>query len=272
MLLIIIMPMDRPYKLSSQFVVLIFSLILPCQVNAEKIYCTDGKILDEKITYRNRGVVWYKKSSGSVGIDIKKIERIENDDGSVSKYDYKTIGRKIQAYTKRGKDADAIVLCSTLLETIPDNAQIHYLRGILSQKMGNIEIARQDYDFLVKNGLADAAILNNLGTIYGSDKRYREAVDLFIKAAAANPDMSEAHDNLAMASIMTNDYKRAMSEYEGVIQKEPNNTDALYNLGVIYMSNGEYQKAKELWERALAADPEDADTKNALEVMKSKNK
>lgn len=264
--------MMNSYKYFLLPTILILSAIFTCQSNAEKIYCKDGRILDEKITYRNRGVVWYKQSSGMVGIDIKNIDKIESDDGSISKYDYNVIGRKIQDSVKEGRYADAIALCTTLLETIPDDIQIHYLRGMLNQKMGNIENARQDYDFLVKNKKADASILNNLGTIYGDDKRYSEAADLFIKAVAINPEMVQIHDNLAITSLRANDYNRAMDEYKQVIEREPDNVNALYNLGVIYMSKGEYQNAKDLWERAAALNPEDADTKQALEALKAGDK
>jgi tetratricopeptide (TPR) repeat protein len=251
---------------------LILFAIFTRQSDAEKIYCKDGRIFDEKIIYRNRGVVWYKQSSGMVGIDIKSIEKIESDDGSISKYDYNVIGQKIQESVREGRYADAIALCTILLETIPDDIQIHYLRGMLNQKMGNIENARQDYDFLVKNNKADASILNNLGTIYGDDKRYSEAADLFIKAVAINPDMAQIHDNLAITSLKANDYNRAMDEYKKVIEREPDNVNALYNLGVIYMSKGEYHNAGNVWERASALNPEDADTKQALGALKAGNR
>ncbi len=245
-------------------------LTLPCACNAEKIYYKDGRILNEKITYRNRGVIWYKRSSGLAGINIKDIEKIENDDGFVSKYDYKTISRDIQSSIKEKKYDNAIMLCSVLLETIPDNAGIRYLRGILNQKTGNPEKAREDYEYLVKSKAADAAILNNLGAIYAADQKYREAADLFIKAAAENPGVVQVHDNLAQASLASKDYERAASEYEKVIDREPDNVNALYNLGIIYMSKGEYQKAKGLWEKILSVKPEDDDTKKALEYLKDK--
>ncbi|MDD5173771.1 MAG: tetratricopeptide repeat protein [Candidatus Omnitrophota bacterium] len=268
----IIMKKANPYKYLILPTVLILSAIFIRQSNAEVIYCKNGKILNKKIVYRNRGVVWYEQSSGRVGVDIKNIEKIENDDGSVSKYDYNVIGQRIRDSVRDGKYADAIMLCTMLLETIPDDIQIRYLRGILSQKIGNVENARRDYDFLVENKRADAAILNNLGAIYGDDKKYSEAVELFIKAVAANPEMIEMRDNLAVTSLKANDYNRAMSEYEKIIERNPDNVNALYNLGVIYMSKGEYRKANKLWERALALNPEDADAKKALEAIKAGSK
>ena len=258
------------YPSISVALIIIF-FIASSQCFAEKIYCKDGKILNEKINYRNRGIVWVQKSGGSVGINVDDIEKIENDDGSVSKYDYKAMGRAIQASLKGGKYSEAIWLCSKLLESV-DSIQLHYLRGILSQKTGDLKKAEEDYAFLVKNKVADAAILNNLGTIYANDKKYQEAVDLFLKAVSENPDMVEVHDNLAAVSLQTKDYNRAMDEYERGLEREPANITALYNLGIIYMSKGDSKKAKELWEKALSVRPEDADTEKALEYLKAKNK
>jgi len=241
-------------------------LIFPSQSFGEKIYLKDGKVLDEKITYRNRGVVWIKKSSGSVGINIKEISRIENDDGAVSKYDYRAISKKIQACIKEEKYQEAAGLCSLLLDSIED-VKIRYLRGMLSQKLGDLNTAKEDYAILVKNKAADAAILNNLGAFYARDKKYREATDLFLKAAAENTDMVEIHDNLAVVSLQEKDYESAMAEYEKVIEREPENVNALYNLGMIYMSKGDSGKARELWEKIMTLKPEDSDAKKALESL-----
>jgi tetratricopeptide (TPR) repeat protein len=245
----------------------VISSTLPGQAFAEKIYCKDGRVLAEKISYRNRGTVWYKKSSGSIGINIKDIDRIESDDGSVSKYDYKNMGKAIQDMIKEEKYNGAIIACTALLQTIPDNAQIRYLRGMLSQKIGNEEMATEDYSFLVKNKLADAAILNNLGTIYASDQKYKQAMDLFIRASAENSDMVEPHDNMASTLMQTKSYDLAIEEYQKVLAKEPDNINVLYNLGILYMSKKEYDKAKDVWAKALSLKPEDEDTKKALQYL-----
>ena len=59
-------------------------------VYAENIYTTDGKVIQAKITEKTEDTIWYETTNGDVseflGIDISKVVKVLNDDGSVSKY------------------------------------------------------------------------------------------------------------------------------------------------------------------------------------------
>lgn len=56
----------------------------------EIIYTLGGEVLEVKITEKTEDTIWYEVSSGDiieeVGIDIAEVEKILNDDGSVSEY------------------------------------------------------------------------------------------------------------------------------------------------------------------------------------------
>lgn len=260
--------MKRLFILLSSLLIMLLLNLSIC--NAEKIYCKDGKVINANILYYRRGSIWVELSSGALGINIKDIDRIENDDGSISKYDYKSLASAVQDVIAGQKYNEAARLCSLLLESFPEDTQIHYLRGLLNQKIGNFEQATEDYNFLIQRRVADAPIFNNLGAIYANKKESQEAKVLFIKVTGENPDIVEAHNNLAILSLQIKDYARAIDEYNKVIEKEPDNVKALYNLGVAYMNSEDYAKAKEQWEKILAIKPGDADAKNALEYLKVK--
>jgi len=57
---------------------------------AEIIYTKDGKKIQAKIEERDGDTIWYETTSGEIveytGIDIAEIEKILNDDGSISEY------------------------------------------------------------------------------------------------------------------------------------------------------------------------------------------
>jgi len=57
---------------------------------AETIYTKDGRQIKAKITEKTETVIWYEISTGDmveyVGIDISEVEKVSNDDGSVSEY------------------------------------------------------------------------------------------------------------------------------------------------------------------------------------------
>lgn len=250
---------------------MVIFLIDPSQCKAEKIYCKDGKIVSGSIIYRSRNSVWIKYGPGSIGVATQSIDRIENEDGSISKYDYESACNLIQNYIKEDNYNKAIKLCSDLLGSFPDDAQLRYLRAIVSQGLGNPEDAIEDYNFLIEHGIADAEIFNNLGAIYAYDKEYKKASDSFSEAIAKDPYMLEAYYNLAQLSMQTEDYGRAIDEYRKVIHEAPEDAEALHNLGIAYMGNGDYLNAKKQWNHILTIKPDDAKAKKALEYLDGLN-
>lgn len=248
----------------------LLSLIHPSLCTAEKIYLKDGKIVQGKVTARNRGCVWLKHPVGETGISLKHIDRITNDDGSISKYDYKSLSRSITESIRQKKYAEAARLCGLLLESFPNHPPTRYLHGTLSQKVGNLKDAAEDYDFLVKHDKADAAVYNNLGTIRAAEKRYGEAASMFSEAIKKKPEIAAAHNNLANLSMETKDYPSAIREYSIVLKTEPANTEVLYRLGVANHETGHDSKAKECWDNILRIDPKNDSAKKALEALKSK--
>jgi tetratricopeptide (TPR) repeat protein len=245
-------------------------LVNYAQVNAEKIYCKDGRIVDANIVSLDNSEVQLKHKSGTFGMSLENIEKIENNDGAISKYDFRSLAKEIEEFIRQGKYNEAVGLCDLLLESLPDYNRIRYLRAILSQKISNLEKASEDYRFLIAHTAADAKVFNNLGVIYASQGKNDEAVTLFRKAIKENPNMAEAHHNLAELLMRAKDYQQAVEEYHKVISLEPNSTEVLYNLGVAYLNAKVYSKAKACWEKILAVVPEDKDAKKALEYLKLK--
>ena len=215
-------------------------LFEPSFCHAEKIYYKDGKVRQGKIISCTSKTITFEKRfdklSGPIKIAIKDIDRIENDDGSISKYDYRSLYRDSQEYLKQKKYNEAVELYSLLLESFPDSNKIHYIRGILNHKIGRLNEAIQDYKFLIDHNAADVKIFNNLGIIYASNKEYKEALNVFDKAAKIDTNVAEVH----------------------------------YNLGVTYLNQRNYTQAEEQFQRVLAITPKDKDAKTGLEFIKNK--
>jgi len=186
-------------------VLFLFTCALPC--HAEKIYMKDGKVLNSKIEYRNKGAIWLARPDGSYGIGASDIEKIENDDGSVSRYDHKTIAERIESDISQKKYNEAIGWCDFLLESYPDSPDTRYLRATLYQKTGDFGKARDDYEFLVKKSQATARVYNNLGVIFAQEKNYDEAKLYFEKASEKDPGLSEARDNIKVLENRRRDNK-----------------------------------------------------------------
>jgi Flp pilus assembly protein TadD len=246
-----------------------FIMLAPGNARAEKIYCKNGKVLDVQIIYLTKKSIWYKTSLGSAGISIDSINKIENGDGSLSKYDYKNISSQIQEFIKQKDFNQALTYCAILLEYFPEDFQLHYLRGVLAQKVNNPELAEEEYGFLIKHKRADAKILNNLGVIYASRQKNEEARDLFIKVQKQDPLIKEASVNLATLFMNLNDYPRAIQAYQQVLNSDPGNAKALYNQGMAWYKSKDYAQARTNWTKMLDFEPDNKEAINALEFLKT---
>jgi tetratricopeptide (TPR) repeat protein len=253
---------------SSLIAVFIFSI--PFSARAEKVFCKNGRTITGAILYRSNKSVWFKTNAGSAGVKIADIERIINDDGTVSKYDYVTLSREIQESIKKQDFNSALDHCSSLMQSFPGDNQLRYLRGSLSQKLGRFELAKEDYKYLIDNKAADAKVLNNLGAIYAKDGKGGQARELFLEALKTDPKLWEARENLAGLFMNSKDYSLAIAEYRKLLQADPANVKALYNLGDAYFNINDYSGAKEQWEKVLGFAPDDKYAKNALEFLKAK--
>jgi len=253
-------------------ILLFFSL-----ADAETIYCKDGVVLHGKISHRSGGSVWIDSEGGYSGVALARIERIENEDGSISQYDLAGLSREALKYLREGNYAEAINLYNLLLASLPQSesiytADIYYIRGILYHQLGKLTEAAKDYNFLVRRAAADARVFNNLGIIYAEGKAYPEAEEYLLKALNDDPQMTEARNNLARLFLMQNDLKRAIDQYQGIIEAEPQNAEALYNLGVIYMQEENYSSAEGMWKTLLGLEPDNKEAAEALEVVRSRLK
>jgi tetratricopeptide (TPR) repeat protein len=248
--------------------VFIFTLCFSCL--AQNVHYKDGTTAEVEIVSRTSGTVWVRGGPGLVGIDVEKIDKITNNDGTISKFDVNSLVARIQEAIREQNYLQAQGICTSLLEFDPGNAHIRYLRGMLNQKIGNFSKAIEDYNFLISHKNADEAVLNNLGAIDAQLKKYGQAEELFARAVNYNPLRAESHNNLAELFASLKDYDRAVEEYNTVLKLEPENLTALFNLGVIYKNKGDYPEAGKYWRKILAVKPGDAAAKKALVSLKCK--
>lgn len=237
---------------------------------AEKIYYKNGKVISAEVLYRKDYSVWVKTQLGSMGIPMDSISKIVNNDGTISKYDYKSLSEAIQDSISKKDYTQVLNQCALLLEAFPEDNQLHYLRAILGQKLGALSLAEAEYRFLLEHDAADAKALNNLGAIYAKTGKEKQAQEFFIDALKSDPRIKEARDNLAGVFMHQKNYTRAIEEYKKALDLDPNSPKTLYNLGTAYFNRDDYAGAKAQWERVLVLDPYDPEAKNALEFLKAK--
>jgi tetratricopeptide (TPR) repeat protein len=91
--------------------------------------------------------------------------------------------------------------------------------GLMYQAKGMSEIAIDNYKMAIKEDIhPDVKITDkawiNIGTIHMKKKAYKDAVDAYTKAVAADTQNGQAHYNLGLAFVKTGDLEQAAKESE----------------------------------------------------------
>ena len=84
--------------------------------------------------------------------------------------------------------------------------------------------------------------------------RFDEAIPLFLQAIDRNSDHAAAHEGLALASSLSQDWPAAEKHFAKVIQLQPLQARHYINLGTMYNRKGDFQKAVDTLRRALQRD------------------
>ena len=145
---------------------------------------------------------------------------------------------------------------------VPDSPRIYTNLGNTYRDIGKNEEAIILYKKAIAINPNLAETYYNLASIY-CDIDKKEAIVLYKKAIAINPDLAEAYYNLG--SIYHNiDKKEAIVLYKKAIAINPDLADAYNNLGNIYRDIDKKKEAIVLYKKAIAINPDFAEAYNNL--------
>lgn len=135
-------------------------------------------------------------------------------------------------------------------------AQIH--KAVLQAKQGNLAQARRTIDALKPQDHHERSVIAlTLASIYREAGRTDMAVDILVKADAAQPNTAEIKYDLAMLYERQGKIAEFETLMKRVIELDPNNANAYNSLGYTYADqNRLLDEAQNLLERALDLDPD----------------
>jgi tetratricopeptide (TPR) repeat protein len=259
----------------STIAIALFLVPQPYLCRAEKIYYQDGRVIEGQVSSRSRDALFVKITKAgkeeTLSLELKEVSRIEDDNGSISKYDYGLLLKEARNCLRQGLYDEAAGLYGKLLASFSENKNLRYLHAILSHKIGELDKAEEDYEFLIAQDSADAVIFNNLATIYAQQKNYARAIEMLNQAARQDPLLKASFDNLAKLSFETRDYQRAIDEYNQLVATEPDNAQALYYLGIAYTLKGDYNHAEGQFKKVKALEPNYAHLQSWLAVLETRD-
>jgi tetratricopeptide (TPR) repeat protein len=97
---------------------------------------------------------------------------------------------------------------------------------------------------------------NNLGLVYQSRGRIKEAIPHYERAVALNPDYLLAYSNLGVAYKSIGLIDRAIEQYMHAMLIQPDDPITYYNLGNAYKSKGSFEEAIKYYRIAIQLKPD----------------
>ena len=103
----------------------------------------------------------------------------------------------------------------------PDSPVLANKIGIAFHQLLLLNIAKKNYERAIKLDPKYSEAINNLGTIYYSDKNYKHAISLYKRALKYGTGTASIYANMGAAYFGRKDYKNATLCYEHALQLDP---------------------------------------------------
>jgi len=115
--------------------------------------------------------------------------------------------------------------------------------GIAFHQLLRLDLAKKNYQRAIKLDPKYAEAINNLGTIYYSQKDYGRAIRYYKKALKENNSSASVYSNLGSAYFSKKDYKTATECYQKAFQLDPEVFEHHSNFGTLMMERTVEERA-----------------------------
>ena len=105
--------------------------------------------------------------------------------------------------------------------------------GIAFHQMLLLDLAKKNYERSIKLDPKYSEAINNLGTIFYSQKNYHRAINYYKRALRYTSPSASIYSNMGSAYFGRKDYKRATECYERAMQLDPDVFEHHSNFGTL---------------------------------------
>jgi Flp pilus assembly protein TadD len=146
------------------------------------------------------------------------------------------------------KYKQALVLYNKAIQLTPDNTHYYYYRGLLHERMTNLDLAEKDFNFVLKKRNNDADALNALGYMLSvNTQRLIEAKNYIKKAFEIKPNDPVIMDSLGYILFKMGDLSAAERYLRKAFRLMKNPEVASHLISVLSKSN-QHQEAQLIFE------------------------
>jgi len=147
--------------------------------------------------------------------------------------------KAISAYQARRYE-EAIQLCRTYLQQMPQDANGWTLLGVSLRKTGQAAKAIQAYQKATQLDPSSVNAHNNLGNALRDLDLYEAAIPHYKQAIALNPGFHEAYNNLGGALLSLGRNQEALRYLRAGIELKPDYPDGHWDLALTLLLQGDY--------------------------------
>jgi Flp pilus assembly protein TadD len=151
---------------------------------------------------------------------------------------------------QRGETDVAEQAYREMLKKWPKDARLHHRLGVMELQRGNFQQAEERLAAARSLAEPDAELLSDIGYCYYLQQKLPEAEKTLREALKINPSYEAAVNNLALVLGSEGRYQEAKELFLRV-NKE---AETYANMGYVFAQNGEMGKAKEMYVKALTLD------------------
>jgi tetratricopeptide (TPR) repeat protein len=149
-----------------------------------------------------------------------------------------------QISLREGKYAQTISLVKRAINHNPLQPLFHETIAIAYGRNDDISLAERECQLALELDADLHGALNTLGLVYSRQRKYKEAIQIFLQAIEKKPDNIEAMNNLSIALTNTGQYSLARKYLKLVLKADPNNARAWNNLSVAFRGERRIEEAK----------------------------
>ena len=133
----------------------------------------------------------------------------------------------------------------------PQNSAVVWDKiGIAYHQLGDLNAAKKNYEHAIKLNKKYADAINNVGTIFYAQKKYRSAIARYEKALKISPDSASIWSNLGTAYFARGKFDDMSKAYAKALALDPNVFGLHGSVGTQMQDRGVEDKARYHYEMA----------------------
>jgi tetratricopeptide (TPR) repeat protein len=167
------------------------------------------------------------------------------------------------ALRRLGRSEHALEAYSKALSSRPDDADVHYNRGVALEADDDAR-AEDAYREALRRDDGHVRAMSSLARLLARSGRAPEALELARLAVGAAPDFTPARVNLALAELHAGQPARALEAAESALGLEPECPEAHALQGAALLALGHHDRALAVLERGAALDDASAELLEGL--------